>query len=348
MAYSTGRRAGDSRRTGDANRRTGRTLLRVGRHGPALPTPAHHGRPLRDGDRGTGGSRGGRAGGQAEDRRFDRDRAPEQIQALFARSTEPQLKPPAEEIAGTFPSAASCWRCTPDGRLRTNLQPPRRATWLSVRYPIDLDACDPPRRFPCGPRAPRRGATARSGRSLGRPRAGCRAVAGPRAPLELVCRGLPHPHRHAAGAEPRCRRGRRPRRGFRVGGPGRGVERRAEGGAQGVLPFVDRAELPRARGLPWAGSHGALGRLRAGRDRGSGRRQDAGLAADRARGSVVGPARRRRGAGGAGRPGLRRAAASRRRAADRRDGDGWRGAARRDALGVVLPGEPAHAGRGTA
>ena len=29
-----------------------------------------------------------------------------------------------------------------------------------------------------------------------------------------------------------------------------GVERRAEGGAQGVLPVVDRAEFPRARGLP--------------------------------------------------------------------------------------------------
>ena len=47
-----------------------------GRAAPDRGTARHHGRPLRDGDRGAGGSRGGRAGGQAEDRRLYRDRAP--------------------------------------------------------------------------------------------------------------------------------------------------------------------------------------------------------------------------------------------------------------------------------
>ena len=41
---------------------------------------------------------------------------------------------------------------------------------------------------------------------------------------------------------------------------------------------------------------------------------------------------------------LRHAAAPHRRAPDRRDGSDRRGVARRHALGVVLPGEPAHAG----
>ena len=47
-----------------------------GRAAPDRGTARHHGRPLRDGDRGACGARGGRTGRQAEDRRLDRDGAP--------------------------------------------------------------------------------------------------------------------------------------------------------------------------------------------------------------------------------------------------------------------------------
>ncbi len=48
-----------------------------GRAAPDCGTARHHGGPLRDGDRGAGGARGGRRPRrQAQDRRLDRDRAP--------------------------------------------------------------------------------------------------------------------------------------------------------------------------------------------------------------------------------------------------------------------------------
>ena len=51
-------------------------LRHPGRAAPDLGPARHHGRPLRDGDRGAGGARGGRTRREAEDRGPDGDRAP--------------------------------------------------------------------------------------------------------------------------------------------------------------------------------------------------------------------------------------------------------------------------------
>ena len=80
--------------------------------------------------------------------------------------------------------------------------------------------------------------------------------------------------RDAARPERGRGRERRPRRCSRVGRSGRGVERRAQVGAQGVLPFVDRAEFSRGRDLSRVGGHCALERLRGGGYDGSGRQPD--------------------------------------------------------------------------
>ena len=118
--------------------------------------------------------------------------------------------------------------------------------------------------------------------------------------------------------------------------------------ARGVFPIVDRPELSRVRGVPRTGRHGALGRLRTGGYRGSGRQQDVRLVAHSAGGGAVDPARRQRGTGRARRPRLRRPADSRRRTPARGGGVDRDGSSRRHAFGVLLSRQPAQAGRGPA
>ncbi len=105
------------------------------------------------------------------------------------------------------------------------------------------------------------------------------------AAVELVPDRVPDPVGHAARAERRRRRGRRLRDGSGVRRPGRGVERGSQVGEEGVLPFFDGAELPRAAGGTQPRGDGPLGGLRARRDRGRGREAARRLAAHRARGN---------------------------------------------------------------
>lgn len=142
-------------------------------------------------------------------------------------------------------------------------------------------------------------------------------------PVELVPHGLPHPLGHAARKARRRRRGGRLRAGSRVGRARRGIERGAQGGEEEVLAVLEGPFVSGAERRVHAPGHGALGRLRARRDRGRRREAAFCLATRGARSKPGRGACRERRALGACRPRLGRPGAPRRRAADR--GGGPRG-----------------------
>ena len=173
-----------------------------GRAAPDCGAARHHGRPLRDGDRGAGGARGGRAGRQAEDRRFDRDGA--------ARAGPDSGAVRAADDAGVPPAGSEPPRhvLRPDGAVVGDAGAAVRGHRLAGPEPQGPDAP--------GPAGADGGGAAGLARGGGR-----REPAEPRRPLHDGAGLLQQPARAGRGAAHPRGGGAHHRRALRDAAPGR-------------------------------------------------------------------------------------------------------------------------------